>query len=323
MTTPEASESLTANSRIASDCAPREGILIALWIPTDTQGRVRREALAAHINWLKSKGAHGLLVLGTTGEFSRMNVKERETVLELVMEMAAPLPVIANISSIRLDEVIHVGQAAKRLGAAGVSVLPPWFFPLRQDDILQFFLQAADRVDLPFYLYNYPEVTGNRIGPEAIAGFARRARMAGFKQSGGEISYHLELVQLGKQFGFSVFTGADPDLARLMTQGVRGCVSGYGNFAPEYLIDVFNSHKAGRPDAAAVSSQRLGKVGEIAATMPVPFNVRSGVEARGFDPGEWKSVVSPSTLEIYNKGLQTFGNVFAEWKLDLFKNTVT
>src|SRR5258708_4381932 len=109
----------------SSPKAPRSGIHAALWIPVDERGELRTSALAKHLNWLKSKEIHGVLALGSTGEFVRMSLAQREKVLAAVIELAAPLPVIANISSIRLDEVWSLGQAAVRLGAAGVALMPP------------------------------------------------------------------------------------------------------------------------------------------------------------------------------------------------------
>jgi 4-hydroxy-tetrahydrodipicolinate synthase len=100
-------------------------------------------------------------------------------------ELAALLPVIADISAIRLDEVIALGRFARRLGLPGVVLMAPHFYPMSQADLLEFFLRAADGVDLPICLYNFPELTSNRIGLETVAAFADRAAMAGIKQRRG------------------------------------------------------------------------------------------------------------------------------------------
>ncbi len=294
------------------------GIVIALWMPTRNGGELDRAVLAQHLSWLKSTGVDGILALGTTGEFPRMNLAQRERMLAQTIELAAPLPVLANISAISLDEVGALGRAARQLGAAGAALLPPWFFPLPQDDMLEFFLRAAEAVDLPFYLYNFPEMTGNRIGSKVIRDFAQRAPLAGFKQSGGELDYHAELIALGRQFGFGIFTGADPQLAQLLEDGVAGCVSGYGNFVPEYLVRVYAAHVAGRPEEAVEAAARLRRVGEIAGTLPVPLNVRSGVEARGIDPGDWKTVHAVSTMRTYQAGVAAFRESFRAWGLQPF-----
>lgn len=293
--------------------------MIALWIPTDAEGKLKRAALMEHLAWLKTCGVHGILALGTTGEFPRMNLQERERVLADVIELAAPLPVVTNISSIRLDEVHALGKAAIRLGSVGAAIMCPWFFPMRPDDQLEFFLRAADGVSSPFYLYNFPEMVGNRISPDVIVRFSEKAPMVGFKQSGGELSYHAELIKLGRAHNFSVFTGADPLLSKLLADGVDGCVSGYGNFVPESLVNVYNSHFSGDTAQAQMHSARLQRVGVIADTLPVPMNVRSGIEARGIDPGALKTAVGASTLSDYSKGVSAFSDAFREWNLPPFK----
>ena len=154
------------------NAAPRQGVFAALWIPTDSRGRLMKRALAAHLAFLRKSGVHGVLALGSTGEFIRMNLAQRQAVLETVAEQAGSLQVIANISSIRVDEVIALGKVARRLRLPGVAIMPPTFFPVSQVDMLEFFLRAAEGVQLPVYLYNFPELTSNCIGLELLTQFA-------------------------------------------------------------------------------------------------------------------------------------------------------
>jgi len=295
--------------------APRCGIIAALWIPTDESGALRRDLLAVHLDWLKEKGIHGILALGSTGEFARMTLPRRQECLAAIAELAHPLPVVANISSIRLDEVIALGKAARQMGVAGAALMPPPFYPLPQDDIMEFFLRAADQIDLPVCLYNYPEVTGNRIGPEVIAAFAERAPMFGIKQSGAETDYHRELIALGKEKDFSVFTAADPQLERYLGLGAAGCMGGVPNFAPEYMVGVYEGCRRESPAEIAEMSSRLERIGEMLAPLCLPHNVRSALEARGFDPGAFKTVLGPATLATYRKTVENFRRTFAGWGL--------
>ena len=76
--------------------APRQGVFAALWIPTDARGRLMKRALAAHLAFLRRSGVHGVLALGSTGEFPRMHLAQRQEVLATVAELAGPLQVIAN-----------------------------------------------------------------------------------------------------------------------------------------------------------------------------------------------------------------------------------
>ncbi len=193
--------------------------------------------------------------------------------------------------------------------------MPPPFFPVPQEDILEFFLRAADAVDLPFYLYNYPEVSGNRIGLEVISSFADQALMAGIKQSGGELAYHDDLIALGREKDFAVFTAADPMLATYLDKGAAGCLGGMANFLPEYMIEIYEACQAGRSITVTTTSARLQQAGETLNPLCLPHDARAAVEARGFDPGAFKTVVSAKTLAVYEKAVNQFRKLYADWGL--------
>lgn len=305
-----------AASRAARHAAPRAGVLSAQWIPTDSQGRLKREALQRHLEWLKRTGIDGVLALGSTGEFARMSLAEREAVLATVIELASPLPVIANLSSIRIDEVIALGQMAKRLGAVGAAIMPPHFYPVSQADMLAFFLRAAESVDLPFYLYNFPELTGNRIGLETVAAFAERANMAGIKQSGGEFAYHHDLIRLGREKDFSVFSGADTRLPEVFGFGAHGCIGGLVNIVPELMVAIYRICRLGESGEVSTTQARMVEVGRVVDQLKFPLNVACGIEARGFDPGAPKAVVSEDSARLYQKVVADFRHLFSEWHLD-------
>lgn len=100
---------------------PPGGIFSAQWIPTDALGRVDRASLAAHIAFERRAGISGVLALGSTGEFPYFTADERKTVLATVAELAAPLPVFANISDIRPRAAIDLGLHLRRRSACQPS----------------------------------------------------------------------------------------------------------------------------------------------------------------------------------------------------------
>lgn len=318
MQTARISPAIDSPIKATASAAPRTGVLAALWVPTDTDGKLKRAALARHLGWLKTTGIHGVLALGSTGEFARMSLQEREEVLAAVVELAAPLPVVANLSSIRLDEVVALGRTAMSLGVVGVSLMPPSFYPVSQADMLEFFLRAAEGVDLPFYLYNFPELTGNRIDIETVAAFADRANMVGIKQSGGEFQYHHELIALSREKNFSVFSGADTRLPEVFGFGAAGAIGGLVNIVPELMVEIYRICRDGAPGDVTIPATRMREVGRIVDQMKFPLNVACGVEARGFDPGAPKTVLSADSAALYRKIVAEFQTTFAQWGLPLF-----
>ena len=293
---------------------PKKGILAPLWLSTDTEGNLRKDILGAHLQWLKTTGIHGVLALGSTGAFPFMSLDQRKAALDAVAELAAPLPVIANISDIRPGVVAALGCHARALGLPAAAIMPPGFYPSSQEDILAHFLHAANCSGLPVFLYNFPELTGTRINIETVAAFADRAAMPGIKQSGGEFAYHKELIALGREKNFVVFTGADSDMPDAFGLGAVGCIGSLANMAPEYMLDVYRACREG-VGSASPAHERLRQIGKTLGRLAFPVHVAAGLEARGIPSGAPKTILSPASREIHDGIVRELRAAFTEWGL--------
>jgi dihydrodipicolinate synthase/N-acetylneuraminate lyase len=294
---------------------PRKGIFAALWLPTDQAGNLLRDELAANLAFLKQHHVHGVLALGSTGEFPQFDLEQRKRALATVAELAAPLPVIANVSDIRPRAVAELGRFARELGLPAIAVMPPGFFPSSQDDLLAHFLHAADSSGLPTFLYNFPELTGTRINLETVAAFADRAPMAGIKQSGREFDYHKQLIALGREKKFSVFSGSDTRLPEVFALGVDGCIGGLVNIAPELMVHLYRVCREGMPGEISPAFEQLKQIGTVIDRLTFPLNVAAGMEARGLATGAPKAMVSPSSAAIYRQIVTELDESFRTWGL--------
>jgi 4-hydroxy-tetrahydrodipicolinate synthase len=297
--------------------APRGGVFAALWLPTDAEGRLLRAELQQNLDFLKKHGVTGVLALGSTGEFPQFNLEERKRALATVVELASPLQVIVNVSDIRPRAMAELGRFARDLGLSAIAVMPPGFFPSRQDDALAHFRHAADSSQLPTFLYNFPELTGTRINLETVAAFADTGCMAGIKQSGGEFAYHKELIALGEEKDFVVFSGSDTRLPEVFGLGAAGCIGGLVNIAPDLMVHLYRVCREGAAGDVAPAFEQLKQIGAIIDRLTFPLNVAAGMEARGLHPGVPKAIVSASSREIYAKIVHDLREQLRAWELDL------
>ncbi len=276
------------------------GIYSAQWIPTDADGRIDRTGLAAHVELERRAGIGGVLALGSTGEFPHFTADERKVALEIIAELASPLPVLANVSHIGPRTAIELGRHARSLGVPAIAVMPPPFYPMSQADVLAYFLHVADAVGLPVMLYNFPELAGKQIELSTVAAFADRAPMIGIKQSGGEFDYHRELIALGREKGFVVMSGADVRLPEAFALGAAGCIGRLVNIAPELMVHNDRVCRQGEPGDVTVAAEGMRELGRILDRLTFPLNVAAGIEARGLSSGVPKSVVSPESRALYD-----------------------
>lgn len=296
---------------------PTGGVFAALWLPTDQEGRLLRKELAQNLDFLKRHEVTGVLALGSTGEFPQFDLEQRKRALATIAELASPLQVIANVSDIRPKAVAELGRFARELGLSAIAVMPPGFFPSRQDDALAHFRHAAESSQLPTFLYNFPELTGTRIDLATVAAFADEGAMAGIKQSGGEFKYHRELIALGREKNFTVFSGADTRLPEVFGLGADGCIGGLVNIAPDLMVHIYKVLRENKPGVVSPAFEQLREIGATIDQLTFPLNVAAGIEARGLNPGVPKAIVSSSSMEIYRKIVRDLRAQMVGWGLEL------
>lgn len=292
-----------------------KGIYSALWIPTDDSSRIDRQALAGLIDFERGHGIHGILALGSTGEFPQFSIEERKIALRSVIELSGGLPVIANITDIRPRAAVELGRFAKETGAVAVALMPPMFYPVSPADQLAYFLHVAERVDLPVMLYNFPELTGKRIDLEVVSGFADRAAMCGIKQSGAEFAYHRDLIALGKAKSFSVMSGADTRLPEVFALGAAGAIGGLVNIVPEWMVALHRMCSEGQPGDHRAIASAMVEVGRMVDQLTFPLNVAAGIQARGLNPGVPKMIVSDESRALYGKVISDLRALFLRMKV--------
>jgi 4-hydroxy-tetrahydrodipicolinate synthase len=285
-----------------------EGIFGAAWTPTDAAGELVIDALKRNLAFMARGGIHGFFVLGTTGEFIHLSTDLRKKVLETIIAAEPKLPSVANISHTNPRVVADLGRHAKQAGAVAIALLPPWYFPLSEDDLVEFFVRGAEAAQLPLVLYNFAERTGKKLTPSLVRKVAARAKVIGLKQSCGAMTDHTVFAEIGREFGFNVLTGSDTHLPDAMAAGAKGCIGGLVNILPAELVSIYNGVLA-RKDISREAA-RVRQVGEIMDTLEYPNCLAAAMEARGLEPGVPKTILSPASQKKYEAIRDRLAKIF-------------
>jgi 4-hydroxy-tetrahydrodipicolinate synthase len=294
------------------------GVFCAVWTPFKGGAALDLDALQANLKFVLGHGAHGIMALGSTADFPHLASEQRKTVLEVIARAAQGRPIIANVSDIRLREAIDLGLHAKASGAAAISLLPPWFYPMEQDDIAEFFVRAAEAVQLPLAIYNFPERTGKKVELETIRKVADRVRVCVVKQSGSDFEYHHELAALAREKGFALLTGTDIRFAEASGIGASGTVSGLANAVPDVLVTIYTALAHGASQSVRSESAFMSELGKKMPKLPFSLNVRAAMEARGLATGDFKYPLSAATQEKYAAFVQELKEFFRAHRLPYY-----
>ncbi len=225
------------------------GVFAALVTPMKPDGNVDGDQLGSLVEHLIREGVHGLVPLGSTGEYYALSPTERETVLRVTLDTAGGrVPVVAGTNAGATRDVVAFSRQAEDLGCAGVMLAAPYYSLPRPDELFAHF-RAVDRaLGIPIVLYNYPARTGVDLLPEFIERLATLKNVRYVKESTGEMPRITELLRrCGDRLG--VFCGCDTIALESLLGGAVGWVGGVVNVLPAsharlYALAVENKNLA-------------------------------------------------------------------------------
>lgn len=197
------------------------------------------------IDHLIASGVDGLFFLGTGGEFSQMSISQRKQVAEFaVRHVNGRVPVLIGTGGTSTQEVIDLSLHAKEVGADGVVIINPYYWPLSEDNLYQHYSKIIEAVDLSILLYNFPNLTGQDLTPSFVKKLASTyANVVGIKETVDEAGHIREMILKVKEVrpDFSVLAGFDDHLFNTLALGGDGAISASGNFAPELTIGIYQA----------------------------------------------------------------------------------
>lgn len=227
------------------------GVFTALVTPMKANGEVDYPALGAFVEYQIRQGIHGLIPLGSTGEYYALSADERERVLRTVLEAAdGRVPVLAGTNAGATRDVVAYSRQAEALGCDGVLLAAPYYSLPTPDELFEHFRAINAAIGIPVMLYNYPGRTGVDMAPELIARLSSLSNIRYVKDSTGDMSRVSSLTRLcGDRLG--VFCGCDTLALESFMMGAGGWVTGVSNVTPRSFVRLYDLAVVKKDYAAA------------------------------------------------------------------------
>jgi 4-hydroxy-tetrahydrodipicolinate synthase len=259
---------------------PLAGVYAAAVTPLKSDTTVDFESIPLLMRFLASRGCHGVLLFGTTGEGPSFSLKEREAVLRSVRVSRNQLPgfrLMAGTGTPSLSESIELTKLAFDLGYDAALVLPPYYFRKATDDgLFDWFSQLINKSvpkDKPILGYHIPGAAGIGFSLDLLARLkdAFPVQFAGIKDSSGDAAF---AEQVGQRFGrdLAVFNGTDSLFAHALSNHAQGAITAPANLISPYLRELWELFQEGKDTSeiqASITRQRniLEKYPPMAASM--------------------------------------------------------
>ena len=261
------------------------GIITPIVTPfnDDETQTINYQATDQLIDYLIKNGVNGIFPLGSNGEFNVLTIKERnEFASHVINYVNHRVPVYVGTGACSSNEAVYLSRKAEELGADALSVITPYFFKLRDEDIYNYYKQIAESVKIPIILYNIPGNTQNNINPKVLDQLARIPNVAGIKDSSGNtesIDAYLKVVQKHENLHFLI--GSDSKISYAFERGATGAIAGTSNLLVKNVVALNNALRSGDTETAKKMQESLNPLREIMHEAPVPSVLKRAVTLAG------------------------------------------
>jgi len=237
------------------------------------------------VDFLIERGVDGIFAASTVGEFVHLSAAQRRELVSLTVEFAdGRVPVLAGAADISPRSVIEHCREFQRAGASFAVIAPPFYYPMRQEDLISHYQQIADSIDIPFVLYNIPQFC-NPLRVDTMLRVIENCEPVALKNSNTDVTEMMALLHGLRQTTVSYLVGPDELLFTGLELGAHGSMSGLTGTIPEGVRNMIDAHRAGRSDLARRIQYAFLELLQLIADLPFPFSLKVMLDIRGFEMG--------------------------------------
>lgn len=239
------------------------GLVPAMATPLHSDGfSVNEKAVDQLVNFLIDKDVAGLFVGGTTGEGILLSLPQRRILNSRALKAAKNrVPVLIHIGANSSQESVELVRQAQEQGADGIVAVTPYFYPLHDSALLQYYVSlAAEGPELPFFVYDIPQMAVNRVNPGLLVQLDELIpNFAGIKSSNPnaqEVRALIDATPAGSIF----MVGNERIALGTLALGADGHISGLATAVPEPFVAMMYSYSAGDMQSARRHQKTINKI---------------------------------------------------------------
>lgn len=247
-----------------SDSYHPSGVIAAVLTPFHEDESLDEKRLEEHLDYLVRSGMHGVMPIGGSGEYVNLSVEERKRVIDVsVAAVGKRIPVIIGALSPSTHEVIEIGRYARKAGADGLLVLPPYYIRPSNDGVVEHFARVVEETGLPVIAYNNPPRAGWAIGFDTLAEIAEIPGVIALKDCDRDVAAIQEkILRLGNRI--AILSGDDDLEFATLLSGAPGGIWAQANLTPKLCLDLYQACLDGD----------LARARDLQATVLALVNVR-------------------------------------------------
>jgi len=276
-----------------------QGVIAVVLTPFNEDDKIDYSALERLIEFLLSKGIHGLFPCGSFSLGPLMSPGERKKVLEFTVKVNRNrVPIIAQIGAINTQTTVELARHAQSLEVDAIASIPPFYIPTDEEAIYAHFKEIIEAIDIPAYAYNNLW-TGRIISPGLLKRLIKLGYQ-GMKDAGEDFILHCQYLRESPT-SFNLLMGTEKLAFPALSMGTKGFTSGTVNAFPEINVALYRLFQEGKLDQAAKLQIKILKLIDILSMGPVISTMYACVKLRGLKFGQPRRPLRSLSLELQDR----------------------
>ena len=194
-------------------------------------------SLERFVDWQIGEGIHGLIALGSTGEFLSLKEEERYNISKKIIDRTDhKVPVLIGTGAENTLDVIRYSRDAESLGADGVMIIPPFYSTPTENELYNHYKRIAESITIPIMIYNNPATANVDLTPNIVKNLSEIDNVSYIKESTMDVTRVRDIIKLceDKMTVFGGIMGYESFL-----NGAEGWVAVGSNIMPSEFAKLF------------------------------------------------------------------------------------
>lgn len=231
----------TSELRPGTSAALPAGIVASSVTPFSSDGSICLAQIGPHVEWLLAEGVNGLSPLGSSGEFTALEVSDRKQVLEEVLRVThGRAPVWAGTHHYTTRTTIELSRHAEAAGADALLIVPPYYMSPTVAQTMDHYRRVRDAITIPIILYHNIPLTNVDLRTADLVQLAKEDVIRGVKMSNAEPDRICELLQQAPE-DLRVYCGIDSVAFEGLCHGAHGWISGIPSIVPRAAQQLYQA----------------------------------------------------------------------------------
>jgi dihydrodipicolinate synthase/N-acetylneuraminate lyase len=233
--------------------------ITAIATPLHEDDTLHEEGLERLIADQREAGINGLLVGGTMGVMQLLTDETYHQLVKQSVDMArGHMEIMVGVGDTSLARTRQRMAFVNTLPIDAVVVVPPYWLPFNQNELIDYYRILADESHAPLFLYDNPAIFRTKIELETVLALAEHPNIGGIKCS-DEPSYARQLTDLLGN-NFRVIMAAPLLMDVFLRQGLREHLDGIFCLCPRQVVAIGRAVMQGENERAAQIQQGINQM---------------------------------------------------------------